>query len=87
MVHPSNKVTVIEIMSNNLENILKKEVNSKVRNTIFQLLLEHLKNDKLSHGAISAATTKFNVQCSTVSRLCKQAEMSNINDDEIFIVS
>ena len=34
MTRPSTKVTVIENMSNNFENILKEEMNNKVRNTI-----------------------------------------------------
>ena len=82
MTRPSTKVTVIENMSNNFENILKKEMNNKVRNTIFQFLLQLLENDKLSHGAINAAAIKFNVYWSTISHLWKSAKAS-INYDEI----
>ena len=74
-------------MNSNLENTLKQEMNDKERNAVLQFLLQHLKNDKLSHGAINAAAIKFNVHRSTISRLWKQAKTSKINGDEIYNVS
>lgn len=74
-------------MNNNLENTLKKEMNNKERNAVLQFLLQNLKNDKLSHGAINAAAIKLNVLRSTISRLWKQAKTSKINDNEIYNLS
>lgn len=74
-------------MDNNLENTLKKEMNTKERNAVLQFLLQHLKNDKPSYGAINAAAIKFNVHRSTISRLWKQAKTSKINDDEMYNVN
>ena len=57
MTQPRKKVMVI--LSNNFENTLKKEMNNKECNIVLQFLLQHLKNDKLSHHAINAAAIKF----------------------------
>ena len=46
-------------MSNILENTLKKEMNNNERNTAFEVLLQHMKNNILSLGAINAAAIKF----------------------------
>ena len=62
---PISKVAVIEILNNRLENTLKKEINNKMLTTVFQFLLQYLKNNKLSHGAKSAAAIKFNVHHNT----------------------
>ena len=62
-------MTAIEIIINNLENNLKKEINNKVRNTVFKFLLQHLKNDKLNHAALNATAIKFNVHHCAISRL------------------
>ena len=53
----------------------KKERNSNEYNIAVQFLQQHLKNDKLSQNAINATAIKFNVYCSTISRLWKQAKM------------
>ena len=67
----SNTVTIIEIMSKSLKNAQKKEINNKVHNTVFQFLLQLLKNVKLSHDAINTLALKVNVHCSTISHLWK----------------
>ena len=71
IIRSSNKVTIIEIMSKNLKNALKKEINNEVHNSVFQFLLQLLKNDKFSHDAINTLALKVNVHCSTISHLCK----------------
>ena len=45
-------------MSNSFENTLK-EMNDNERNIVLQFLVQHLKNDNLSHDAINAETNKF----------------------------
>ena len=69
-------------MSINLNNMLHMEINTKVRSTTFQFLLQHLKNEKLSHSVINSAAT-FNIHRSTISRLLKKVKPSKINEDEI----
>lgn len=58
-----------------------------MRNAILQFLLQHLKSDKLIHGAINAAVIKFNVELSRISLLWKYTKASKINDDDILNVS
>lgn len=73
---PNKKVTRIVFTRNNLENILKKEKNNQEHNPELKLLQEHLKNNKLSNGAINDAAVKCNELCSTISYYWKQSSMS-----------
>ena len=49
--------------------------------------MEHLKNDKWSHGVVNDAMIKFNVHCNTIYHLWYQAKMSTINNNEIFCLN
>ena len=57
-------------MSKNLRNTLKKEMNNKERNAALELILQCLKNDKLSCGTINAAAITFTIHCSITSQSC-----------------
>ena len=52
--------------------------------SVLRFSLQHLKNVKLSHGAINAAAIEFNDQCKTKSHLWKQVKTAKINCCEIF---
>ena len=54
-------------MTNNLENTLKMEINTKEHNAVLKFL-QHLKNDKLNYDAINAAAIEFHIHCSTISK-------------------
>ena len=73
------KVTLIETMNNNLENIIKKVINKKVWNTVFQFLIQHLKNNKLSHGDINLFIVVQYSVCGS-----RQRHSSKITNDEMF---
>ena len=64
-----NKVTAVEIMSNNLKSSLKKEGSIKEGKRMMQFLLQYLKNAKLSHDATNAAEIEFNVHRRIIYRL------------------
>ena len=57
-------------MSNNLRKTLKKEMDNKECSAVLQFLLQNLKNDKLSCGAMNAAAITFNIHCSITSQSC-----------------
>ena len=59
VTRPINKVSVIKIMRDNLENTITKEISNQTRNFVFQFLSLHLKNDKLSHDATNVAVYNF----------------------------
>ena len=53
--------------------------------SVLRFSLQHLKNVKLSLGAINAAAIEFNDHCKTKSHLWKQVKTAKINCCEILM--